>query len=270
MKKHPVDDLFVRKLADWQPKASPDLLRRLEDRQKEKSRRLVGWYWYAAASVALVLMAGYVVWQSQSPAIINRDQEFAVTDRKRQPKVNTSDSDAMNSAPTSARVEVHGTRTVLETTVQPGQRKQSVVKVNSEMPPQTQEPETFLDRVEVVSIQKKETTPESLMLDSKSVASLQPLDLRPEIMNEGLAEQNKGRVIIAHIETDNLIPEDPKSSKFIRILRQLKNAKQGEAIEWDEVGFNPKKLMARADERLKNEEEKVSKKYQELKDKTKL
>jgi len=31
-----------------------------------------------------------------------------------------------------------------------------------------------------------------------------------------------------------------------KVWKQLKNAKNGEKVDWDEVGFNPNKLLAKA------------------------
>jgi len=272
MKKHPVDDLFARNLTDWQPKVSPELWKRIEDRQEKKSRHQAGWYWYTAASVALLLMAGYVVWESQS-ALRNGTEDIAKIEQAQQPKLRDSAKPSQESTRklTNGAVKQVESKTLVDDTNLPYQSpKVDALAESTVQPPKQQELDLISDRIEVAEIHKNETNPESLLPDIKPIASLPRVEAEPKITKESEADQDKGRVIIAHIETEYVIQEDPKSSKLIRILRQLKNAKQGEAIEWDEVGFNPKKLMARADERLRNEEEKVSKKYQELKEKTKL
>lgn len=43
-----------------------------------------------------------------------------------------------------------------------------------------------------------------------------------------------------------------KPSKFNRIWQQLKRAKNGENVDWKEVGFKPQKLLARADAKIEN------------------
>ena len=274
MKKHPVDDLFARKLADWQPKASPDLWNRIENQQQKENRRSAGWHWYAAASVLVILLAGYAVWENQSLVLSDKNRELSKASQTQQSKENSLNKTPipLDSVKLLAEVEEVKTETgaMLKKADSPDHSKQILAKSNMETPLQIQGREPALDRIEVASIQKKETAPETLIPASKGgIASLPPAGALAEI-SESFVEQEKGRVIIAHVETENVADEEQKSSKFIRILRQLKNAKQGEAIEWDEVGFNPKKLMARADERLKSEEERISKKYQDLKDKTKL
>lgn len=273
MKKHQVDDLFARKLRDWQPKPSADLWKQIEDRQEGKIRRLAGWYWYAAASVAL-MMVSYVVWISRSEVLPGTNREFAVVDQIRESKVDTAGNGASiangRGALANSGIQENENRVLPQGMKVPRQSEQATAGKEYVVQPGVLEAEPVLDRLEVAAIQKIETAPESLVPDVKSKIVVHPLEVHPEITNESLVAQAEGRVIIAHIETSEVGQEDHRSSKFIRILRQLKNAKQGEAIEWDEVGFNPKKLMARADERLRNEEEKVSKRYQELKDKTNL
>ncbi len=274
MKKHPIDDLFAQKLGDWEPKPSPDLWKRIENRQEGKVRRLAGWYWYAAASVAMALMAGYIVWQNQSKVATGTKGELATGDQIHRSKGDTphvgSTSQNTSSLPTIAEVKRNESKVLTGEIGLPNQKMLTVDKTKTVVQPQVQALNPVMDRIEVATIQRNETSPESLIPDSKLKTPLQPLAVRPEIKDESLTDHAKGRVIIVHIETDDVNQEDHKSSKLIRILRQLKNAKQGEDIEWDEIGFNPKKMVARADERLRNEEEKVSKKYQELKDKTKL
>lgn len=272
MKKHPVDDLFARKLTDWQPQASSDLWKRIEAGQHKKPRRLSGWYGHAAASAALVLMGGYMVWQSQSAGLPERSREFAAVDQSPQARVDTYDPEAVDNAPPLASVEINktGPSAVPKEDTSPSQIKRDVSKAVPVIEAQVQVPNPLLYQIEVATIQKTQTDPESLIAENRETASLRSLDILPKVVEESSADVAKGRVIVARIEMDDAAGDDQKSSKFVRILRQLKNAKQGEAIEWEEVGFNPKKLVARADERLRNEEEKVSKKYQQLKDRTKL
>jgi hypothetical protein len=63
--------------------------------------------------------------------------------------------------------------------------------------------------------------------------------------------------------------DKPRGSRFSRVFRQLKNARAGEKVDWDEVGFNPKDLVARVDDRLRNRDDKNPQK-DHPKDKTKL
>jgi hypothetical protein len=65
MKKHPVDDLFSRKLRDAEITPREEAYQKLQERMQSKKRRL-GWWqqgpWLAAAGVSLLLIAGWLVW----------------------------------------------------------------------------------------------------------------------------------------------------------------------------------------------------------------
>jgi hypothetical protein len=47
-------------------------------------------------------------------------------------------------------------------------------------------------------------------------------------------------------------PSNKRQSKFSKIWQQLKRAKNGENVNWNEVGFKPQKLIARADAKIEN------------------
>lgn len=268
MKKHPVDDLFARKLTDWQPKPSAQLWDRIETRQEKVSRRL-GWYWYAAASVAILLLACYVVWQSEAVEISGSEREVATAEQMKPITQPETLAEVSPSDKATGLVSKGESREAIS----PNQVATQIrkVKISEEALGAKSNATMGIDeKIHVAAIQKEVTAPESLIAENAEGTSPQPTAIQAEIIKETFPNPSTGRVIVAHVEIAPQVEDEPKSSKFIRVLRQLKNAKQGEAIEWDEVGFNPRKLMAHADERLKNEEEKVSKKYQELKDKTKL
>lgn len=268
MKKHPVDDLFARKLTDWQPKASAQLWERIEARQ-EKVPRHLGWYWYAAASVAIVVLAGYMVWQSEAIEISTNKREIATAEQMKPATRPEPLAEASGSDKTTGLVDNSEARKVISPNLVPVKNHETRIYRES-LVAKSNEPRVPRKKMEVAAIQKEVTVPESLIAQNTRGTPLNPIAIQSEIVKDTFPDPSLGKVVVAHVEMAPQIEDEPKSSKFIRVLRQLKNAKQGEAIEWDEIGFNPKKLMARADERLKNEEEKISKKYQDLKEKTNL
>lgn len=270
MKKHPVDDLFARKLSDWQPKASDGLWDQIEARQHKVPQRL-GWYWYAtAASVSILVLVGYMVWQSEAVETSHsKEQIFAA--RPIKPPARPRQLAEINSSTKATGLDRSGkARRLISTNPSATQNHRAKSTQEASVAKSSIEPLILREKIEVATIEKKEITPESLIAENAEGTSLQLQAIQSPITKATPSIIPAGRVLVARVEPALQIEDGPKSSKFIRVLRQLKNAKQGEAIEWEQVGFNPKELMARADERLKNEEEKISKKYQELKDKTKL
>ncbi len=268
-KPNKIDDLFARKLSNLERTPPPDLWQRIEQGQKKESRRLGGWYWYAAASVTILLMAGYLVWQNQTQTIEPRGQmaqtEQATTSKEEKlesPALELNEKEALAGKQKAEPVKGNdqhqlvkrGTYAAAEKAATPIQRK------IDRMP--------ILEDVKIAKVEKTETNPEQLIAKNNEVKSLPSVEV--QVPGTGLADLLPNRVIVAHIETEDLTKEDQKPSKFFRVMRQLKNAKQGDEVEWDELGFNPKRILARADERLRNGEDKISDKYQELKNKTKL
>ena len=53
------------------------------------------------------------------------------------------------------------------------------------------------------------------------------------------------------IESKNIEPEK-KQSRVGKIWEQLKRAKNGENVNWGEVGVKPQKVLARADAKIEN------------------
>ncbi|HEV7346742.1 hypothetical protein [Telluribacter sp.] len=268
MKKHPIDDLFARKLTTWEPEPSEAVWQRIQAGQKKKQRRLAGWYWYAAASVALVLVAGYIVWKGQSGAAtglaegtlaqvqVPAHQVPAAPAQPRATEVLPETGKPANADyPEKAQVPLF----------KPTQELASQSRVKSDEATPVREPELVLD-IEVAKLAREEVPSPAVQTPDLKVPAEPALTEVPP----ALGQKAESRVIVARVDIDEEENEDPKSSRLIRVLRQLKNAKEGEAVNWNEVGINPRKIMARADERIKNEEEKVSKQYNNLKEKIQL
>jgi hypothetical protein len=77
MKKHPVDDLFKHRLAELDKRPSSDAWLKIQERSQTQ-RRNVGWIWYAAASVLIVMLGGYLVWRSDVNGLIRPDSNQKV------------------------------------------------------------------------------------------------------------------------------------------------------------------------------------------------
>lgn len=267
-----IDELFARKLSKLERTPSPDLWQRIERGQKKESRRLGGWFWYAAASVTILLMAGYLVWQNPTQTIEPQGR-MAQTEQVTSSKEKKLDSPALElnekEALTSTKKTEPAERNYQN---QPVKREDFAVAEKAVTPTQTDNEQTsILENIEIAKVEKTEKNPEQLISKTdEAIKSLQPIDVPVGIPGTVLNNFPQKRIIVAHVEMENFDMEDTRPPKFVRVLRQLKNAKQGDEVEWDELGFNPKRILARADERLRSEEDKISDKYQELRNKTKL
>ncbi|MEZ4900706.1 MAG: hypothetical protein R2822_02580 [Spirosomataceae bacterium] len=71
MKKHPIDDLFSRKLHNAEITPREEAYQKLQSRMQVKERRIGGWWhqgpWLAAASICLLLGTGWIVWKNYTP-----------------------------------------------------------------------------------------------------------------------------------------------------------------------------------------------------------
>ncbi|GAB2783202.1 hypothetical protein GCM10027275_28880 [Rhabdobacter roseus] len=266
MKKHPVDDLFARKLGEWEPKPSSAAWERIQATQKKKERRLGGWHWYAAAGVLVAMLAGYAVWQNQQgtqgPAMAQVEKRKPATHQV--PEVPSTKIPTEEVPQESVNKELRRFPTTL-----PDSHDQ-LANVETKQKTAEREPaKQVLDpTVEIAysELDKKATTP--LEENTSTPPNTHPAE-RPEstLALAPTPEKPENRTVIARVEVPESEDEAQKSSRFLKVLRQLKNIKEGEEVDWKEMGINPKKMVARADARLKSEEEKVSKQYQNLKEK---
>lgn len=269
MKKHPVDDLFKRRLSgqEKQPSTSAWLKIAKEARSKPSAP---GWIWYAAASVIVALLTGYAIWENNDPdtrpaslannvASVNDDQPVIadLTDKDSLPIVSAENKKqitivAEKIAKRQAQEEVNVAQEITtdDKKIEGSQR------------------EVFAaDLKEIPSTDIDQKTEEKNPLEMKAIAGI-PLVKKSSEMQD---EVEPSRTVVVVIDTDNNgVQSKPKTSRFSKVFRQLKNARAGERVDWEEVGFDPKILVARVDDRLRNGEEKVSEKYHNIKEKTKL
>ena len=81
-------------------------------------------------------------------------------------------------------------------------------------------------------------------------------------------------VTLANFEEQNkALPfenrDTEKKAKFVsRLFKQLINAKNGDKVEWNEIGIKPAKILARAEGRLKSTSDEFNSSYQSTKSKT--
>ncbi|WP_026631772.1 hypothetical protein [Dyadobacter alkalitolerans] len=266
MKKHPVDDLFKRRLSELEKKPSAAAWEKIKTSTK-KERKLAGWVWYAAASVVITLVAGYIVWNSERPnietigkerkrVIVSKPKELVGEQEKetvQQVEVEKIPVPAPELAGDENKRELEKTDHAEHVTKEPihvgnhiqDAEPQNVAKIDIDV---KEEPVTELPTIEKITPKAEEALS----------AKITPMPV----------EQT--RVVLVEVETNDQDEDKPKSSKFSKVFRQLKNARAGERVDWEEVGFNPKSLVAKVDDRLRNGEERVSEKYHNLKDKTKL
>nr|WP_295925934.1 hypothetical protein [uncultured Dyadobacter sp.] len=275
MKKHPVDDLFKRKMEGLERKPSADAWLKIQEKQSVKSspalRRAAVWGWYAAAGVAAAVMGGYLVWQNQqvvAPGSINAEKVAAIA-RQAQPDSAVNAAIKAN-APVQQIAAIEKGENALEQKapkdLMPAAKPPRVSKIQA-----IEEP---IQPMTVVAVAEKPSVPvNAIESDPLNIPVRQEVKILPDepaVSQVNKPETEPTRTIVVAVETGNSETDDkPRSSRFSRVFRQLKNARAGEKVDWDEVGFNPKSLVARVDDRLRGRDEKSLEK-DHPKEKTKL
>lgn len=270
MKKHPVDDLFKRKLEGLERAPSADAWLKIQERQPTRRRSAV-WGWYAAAGVAAAAMGGYLVWQNQqvtAPGSINVHQTVATAKPAQTDSVISPVVKVDKPVERIAAVEEGGNAL---------KQKKKDLKLIAKLPEVKKAPVTEpkpVWNVPVVAIVEKTPVPVNAIQPEPEnipvVQDMKTLPDEPAVSQVNKPEAEPTRTIVVAVETGpNEADNKPRSSRFSRVFRQLKNARAGEKVDWDEVGFNPKNLVARVDDRLRGKDEKSLEK-DHPKEKTKL
>jgi hypothetical protein len=280
MKKHPVDDLFKRKLEGLERKPSENAWLKIQEKQPVKSRPVV-WGWYAAAGVAAAVMGGYLVWQNQqagSPGGIKPEQTIAAAkpvqrDSAVSPVENSKASaeqlvaaEEKSNGLAGHQKDLKPASHIAELT-QKDQASKQVIERPAAAPEQTQ-------NMPVVAIAEKPEVPVNAIqpepIQKPVIQDIKTLPDEPAVSRVSKPEPEPTRTIVVTVEAGTSEAEEkPRNTRFARVFRQLKNARAGEKVDWNEVGFNPKNLVARVDDRLRSKEDRSSEK-DHPKDKTKL
>ena len=273
MKKHSVDDLFSRKLRDAEVTPREEAYQRLQERMQSKQRRL-GWWqqgpWLAAAGVSLLLLAGWVVWSNnnseealtaqvmpKTESIIKQESaqiakpkvvEENLTDKKEivnqqsLPENQLADIEPVKGTKKSSKVE--SSLPILKSELnQIAQVKEISENDQSQLPVNAQETQKVVAQAPAINTELKTT--------EKTVV-LQLPELQQSLVAANEKETVENNTSTPSVQStnprfdENILNQPRKSTRMAKVWKQLKNAKNGEKVDWDEVGFNPNKLLAKA------------------------
>ena len=259
MKKHPVDDLFQKRLASLEKKPSELAWKRIREGQKTKSRRMVAWVWYAAASVVLTLLTGYLVWQGQNDisSPVPGSFEIAKVEQIIPKKDLPGDSISVKDK------GLLGQELKISLPAEQSSLAKQEVKTEAPLTKPNLERRVEIDKidhpapVQVAKIEPVKT--EELKVEKTEILqSVAPDKVMPNSVELARREEKRpDRTIIVEVEEPVNEGKDKSKSRLSRVFRQLKNVREAEPVDWDDVGFNPKSIIARADDRT-NDDEKIS------------
>jgi hypothetical protein len=273
MKKHPVDDLFSRKLRDAEITPREEAYQKLQERMQSKKRRL-GWWqqgpWLAAAGVSLLLIEGWLVWtNTNSEDTLTAQAKPTIESIAKQKSAQLAKSNAVEEKSTdrkeivnqqiSPEKQIAANESV--TTVQKSSKIESslpVLKSEEKQVAQVTEP-TKNDKVQdvIIAHESPKAVAQTTITNTESKPTEKTVVLQlPELQQSLLAANEKvpveKEISTASVESknskfdENILNQPRKSTRMAKVWKQLKNAKNGEKVDWDEVGFNPNKLLAKA------------------------
>ncbi len=244
MKKHQIDNFLAEKLSQAEIQPSMEAWTKLERRTQSKKRAITFWpqwgSWVAAASVVLFIIGFWVLNNNTDlpkPSIALKE-----TPKK---KIQTEKPTTEKQLETKQELSIAHAPTIQKPTKAikvKGAEKINSVSMNNELrmtnvPQNPQVIQMINDPVKNIDL----TVP-AVIPNEKLIAEIK------------LIEEVKEKTVIIHLPeiiendqpTQNVVAQQqPKSNRFGRIFKQIKNFKQGERVEWDEVGLNPNRLLAR-------------------------
>jgi hypothetical protein len=237
-----IDKIFSEGLYKYERQPRPQAWGKLEAKlQKPKSKVLPIWWKYAsAASVALLLgIGGY--WISNQK--VNSIEEIAVSQKAVIIKKPTQiiEKEVINQV---VKVEGNLSKKIRSKSVQ-----------NREMVENKQfAPLPFQQIIKIEEIKQiaKIPTIESKKTEEQNTIVLVLENTKPKVEEETIVlnmVETKPEVVAQSDLNDGEIKKETRLSK---IWQQLKRAKNGENVNWSEVGIKPQKMLARADAKIEN------------------
>ncbi len=247
MKKKSIDSLFADKLQQAEITPREEAWAKLQNKMAKKEKKIV-WLpfarWSAAAS--LVLLVGAGVWFINSP---KKQVGVELAQTKPQPKP-VADSKPKPLPESIALVKTREIQTagdrLLNVTI--GSKtitQNSKLKIQNYPAPQ---PEIIIVKNEKTNIESIEKKTEIVAPEPKleTIAAIQPVSKPEKIVRLELTEPVEQLPEVADISSEiSLLSNIAKEKRINKIFRQLKNLKNGDDIDWKEVGVKSPKLLAR-------------------------
>ena len=238
-----IDKIFSKGLHKYERQPRPEAWGKLEARlQKPKSKVLPIWWKYAsAASVALLLGIGGYWFSNQKTDLV---EQVAVNKKpiieKKQTQIVEKET-----IPQVAEIEKNiPQKTMFKIT----EKEQRVIE-----PKQfAQLPQQQVIKVEEIKQIAKTPIIEANKPEERNTIVLVLENTKPKIEEETIVLNMVETKIEAVAQTEANDGITKKETRISKIWQQLKRAKNGENVNWSEVGIKPQKMLARADAKIEN------------------
>ena len=238
-----IDKIFSKGLHSYERQPRPQAWEKLEARlQKPKSKVLPIWWKYAsAASVALLLGIGSYWFSNQKTDSV---EKIAVAQK---PIIEKKQVQIIEKETTPQIVEVE--KNIPQKTKFKITEKARVIIEPKQF---AQLPQQQIIKVEEIKQIAKTPTIESKKIEEQNTIVLVLENTKPKVEGETIVlnmVETKPEVVAQVDLNDGMTKKETRISK---IWQQLKRAKNGENVNWSEVGIKPQKMLARADAKIEN------------------
>jgi hypothetical protein len=244
-----IDKIFNESLQNYERQPRTEAWEKLQARLEKKGRKILPLWWkYAsAASVALLLgVGGY--WfvnkdtnSAEQVAIIKKPvvekNESSIIPKEDTIELSTNISSDNNNHSQKER----------KTNFKKEYNTHSEFVINKESQIVEKKIEYLTEKPEVAQIERNPIVEPKKTEETTIVLVLE--NTKPKVEEE--------TIVLNFVETmpeviaQNTEPEK-KQSRVGKIWEQLKRAKNGENVNWNEVGVKPQKVLARADAKIEN------------------
>ena len=229
-----IDKIFNESLKNYERQPRTEAWEKLQAKLDKKDNKIVPLWWKcaSAASVALLLGMGGYWFTSQKEG---QTEAVAVSERP------------------VLRKEVEVKKDI-------DLQKNELVKVNSQKVRYSIQPRKILNKPTIEVIKSIEYSKE----DIKIIAQTPKIENKPileentiVLVLENTKPKKEETIVLNFVDTKvepiaQITEPEKKQSRVGKIWEQLKRAKSGENVNWNEVGIKPQKVLARADAKIEN------------------
>ena len=237
-----LDKIFSRGLHKYEREPRLQAWEKLEARlKKPKSKTLPIWWKYAsAASVALLLgIGGYWVNNQKTDSIEQAAVNKRIVTEKKQTQIIEKEI-----IPQVAEVKRNLPKKAILRSIQ----KHEIIenKQFAQLLPQ-----------QIVEVEEIKQIAKTSMLETKKTEEQNTIVL---VLKNTKSKAEEETIILNMVETKPAVVSQTdlndrntkKETRISKIWQQFKRAKNGENINWSEVGIKPQKMLARADAEIEN------------------
>ncbi len=266
-----IDQIFQEKLEDHMVKPRPAAWDKLELKLAQNKKKVLPiWQRLSiAASIALILISGIITYNYWQKSEIPKGQLAIETTKPNQVAIKTSEK-VFTKPAKRVLSEKGGIKNELATSNFKINKLNETLEFDNKII--LNENETKLANIKPIELNKLNVENEIDQVITQnadlSVETIPEKEIKDEALTVVFTLANFEKPIQNTTMIENT--EKEKKGYLSRFFKQLINAKNGEKVEWNEIGFKPSKLFARAENKLKNSQNEVTSSYQSIKEKTVL